>query len=91
MRESSDVSGTNFLPERFPKGRKAEGNQFEVLHGEGYADDGNGTKGRKNQVGDSNPDAAQQNPQNIHHEGETARSTLRSHDFLTEGKQAGKG
>ena len=75
------------LPDFVAEGGEGEGRQFQVLYGEGDADDGKGEEHGEECMREHDPDAADDQPDDVHERGETPGRSRPVGDFPAEGEQ----
>lgn len=71
------------LPERC----QGQGGHLEMLHAEGYADDRDAQQEPEAQVRKADPDASDEDPDDVHDERQASPAVALVHDTATEGPQ----
>jgi hypothetical protein len=72
----------------FPKRTQGQAGELQVLNGEGNANDGNGAKQAKEEVGESNPQSCNDDPEYVQQQGQTTRGAACRPSTTPKRKQA---
>ena len=77
-----------FFYNLFAERSKGKSGHFEMLFAERNSDDGNAKEYAKPKVGETDPNAAQNNPKNVHDKAQTSARLWRGFHALTERAEA---